>query len=300
MELRTLRYFLELARSGTISGAARVLHVTQPTLSRQLNDLEKELGTQLFERGARQIALTDKGKRLFEYAKTIVEVSDKAFSELASSKEAIRGDVYIGAGETRAIDVMHRAGVAMQKDYPHIRYHLYSGVTEELLPRFDSGFFDFLLECELHKRANCNTIELHDADRWGVVMRADCELASLERITPADLEGRRLITPLWAFENIIRQWAGESFNKYQRVATFSLPLLGMFLVRDGMGEMLSYERLIDTTEDGTLVFRELYPEVLSSHGIHWKKHRELSPAASIYLDYLLDACGIQDKERYRR
>lgn len=286
MEIRTLRYFLALAEAKTIAGASRILHVTQPTLSRQLTDLEKEFGKQLFLRGPKGITLTGEGKRLVEYAHGIIELSEKAFNEIAAPEHLFKGDVYIAAGETRAIGIMHRAAVRMQNDYPHVRYHITSGVTSDLLPRFDSGFFDFFLECEIHRRARCNTLVLRNADTWGVITKKDSRLAELDYIRPQDLANARLIVPPFAYEHIIRKWAGDYFSSYRDVATFSLPLNGTFLVADGVGEMLCYENLIEANEDSALTFRKLSPGLSSSHGIHWKKDRTLSQSADLYLKYL--------------
>ena len=144
MAFRTLRYFLALAQEGTISNAAKALHVTQPTLSRQLADLEKSFGKQLFERGVKRIALTDDGVRLREYAEAIVELADKAETELSQPERAVSGDVYIGCGETDALRIVLRAVKRLRSAYPDVRFHLASGTSADLMDRFHDGRFDIL------------------------------------------------------------------------------------------------------------------------------------------------------------
>ena len=155
MELRTLRYFLALAQEGTVSNAAKALHVTQPTLSRQLADLEKGFGKQLFERGAKRIVLTDEGVRLREYAEAIVELADKAEAELAQPERAVAGDVYVGCGESDAMRIILRAAKRARDEHPGIRFHLFSGTSADLMDRFNEGLFDFMVEFEAVSRPDC-------------------------------------------------------------------------------------------------------------------------------------------------
>lgn len=193
VELRTLRYFLALASEGTVSRAAASLHVTQPTLSRQLADLEREFGKQLFVRGPKRIQLTEDGVVLRDYAQTIVELADKAADELLLPTHAVAGSVRIGCGEARASQAIWSAMAAMRADYPQVKFHVHSGNSTDLLPHFESGLLDFLEECELAGHGDCHVVPLPDTDRWGVVVRADDPLAALDRVRPEDLAGRAVI-----------------------------------------------------------------------------------------------------------
>ena len=164
MELRTLRYFLALAQEGTISNAAKALHVTQPTLSRQLADLERGFGKRLFERGAKRVVLTEDGQRLREYAESIVELADKAEAELSQPERAVAGDVYIGCGESDVMRLVLRAMKRVRERWPGIKFHLFSGTSADLEDRFAGGLFDFMVEFELTGRPDCNALALPTQD----------------------------------------------------------------------------------------------------------------------------------------
>nr|WP_270299550.1 LysR family transcriptional regulator [Eggerthella sinensis] len=211
MELRTLRYFLALAQEGTISNAAKALHVTQPTLSRQLADLEKGFGKRLFERGSKRIVLTDDGMRLREYAESIVELADKAEAELAQSTQSVGGDVYVGCGESDAMRLVLRAAHEVRQRYPGVHFHLFSGTSADLADRFDGGLFDFMVEFELVGRPDCRALTLPAVDTWGVLMRTDHPLASREAVRVEDLAGLPLICSRQGVKSgKMREWAGAS------------------------------------------------------------------------------------------
>lgn len=291
MELRTLRYFLALAQEGTISNAAKALHVTQPTLSRQLSDLEKSFGKQLFERGAKRIVLTDEGARLREYAESIVALADKAEAELSQPERAVSGDVFIGCGETDALRIILRAAKRLRVDYPEVKFHLASGTSSDLMDRFHDGRFDFLLECELVSRPDCEALQLPMLDKWGVLMRKDDPLASKAAVNLDDLAERALITSRQATKKgKLREWAGEAADRWNVVATYNLPFSGALMVEEGMGVAICYDRLIRLSDEGVLCFRPLSPLLVSQMGIVWKKHRRLSKAAATFLEYVRREC----------
>lgn len=292
MELRTLRYFLALAQEGTISNAAKALHVTQPTLSRQLSDLEKGFGKQLFERGAKRIVLTEDGVRLREYAESIVALADKAEAELAQPEKAVAGDVYVGCGETDAMRIALRAAKRLRGEYPGIHLHLFSGSSADLMDRFDGGLFDFVLECELVGRPDCEVLPLPATDVWGALMRKDHPLAAQKTVKASDLAGVPLICGRQVLKaGKMREWAGAAIDGWDVVATYNLILNGALMVEEGMGVAICYDRLIRLSDEGALCFRPLDPPLISEMGMIWKKHRRLSKAASAFLEALRDECG---------
>ena len=287
MELRTLRYFLALASEGTVSKAAASLNVTQPTLSRQLGDLEKEFGKQLFVRGTKRIQLTEDGTVLRDYAKTIVALADKASAELSLPTHAVAGAVRIGCGEAQASGAIWRAIAAMRADYPQVKFHIYSGNSSDLGDRFESGLFDFMEECEVAGRGDCNVVMLPEKDTWGVVMRADDELASLERVRPEDLAGKWIIGSRQGMKVAgVPEWAGAVYETMQIAATYNLVFNGAAMARAGIGYCVCYSGLVDVGPESGLVFRPLEPELVSTAGLIWKKHRRLSRAAEVFLEYL--------------
>jgi DNA-binding transcriptional LysR family regulator len=178
MEIRVLRYFLTVAREGSITGAANVLNVTQPTLSRQLKELEQELGKKLLIRSNHNTILTDEGMFLRKRAEEIVDMVDKLEAEFSSMEETISGDVYIGGGETDAMKQIARVGKGLQLRYPNIRYHLYSGNEDDVTERLDKGLLDFGILIQPANLTKYNYINIPAKDVWGVVMRKDSPIAS--------------------------------------------------------------------------------------------------------------------------
>lgn len=296
MELRTLRYFLALAQEGTISHAAQSLHVTQPTLSRQLADLEKSLGKQLFERGAKRIVLTEEGVALRAYAQRIIELADKAEAELSQPEKMISGDVFIGCGDTDALRLVLAAAKQVRVEYPGVQYHLFSGASSDLMGRFHDGQLDFVLECELVSRPDCEALEFPLEDRWGVLMRKDDPLAKRAAVCVDDLQGRALITS-WQGTKTgkLREWAGDAIDTWEVAATYNLPFSAGLMVEEGMGIAICYDRLFRLSEEGMLCFRPLDPPLISHMGLIWKKHRRLSKAATTFLDVLRSVCADLDR-----
>ncbi|HIR01215.1 MAG TPA: LysR family transcriptional regulator [Candidatus Aveggerthella stercoripullorum] len=291
MELRTLRYFLALAHAGTISGAAKELHVTQPTLSRQLADLEKEFGTTLFERGSKRIRLTVEGVRLRDYATSIVALADKATADLAQPDRAVGGSVFIGCGESEVMRTVFRAAKRCRDEHPDVRFHLFSGTSIDLEDRFNDGLLDFLVEFEPLPHPDRLSLSLPESDRWGVLMRKDDPLAERVSVRPENVAGRTVIGSRQGMKSgKMREWAGELHDRLDVVLTYNLGLNAAIAVEEGMGVMFCYDRLIRLPEDGALCFRPIDPPVYSDSAVVWKKHRHLSNAAEAFLQCLREEC----------
>ena len=195
MELRVLRYFLAVAREESISDAAEFLHITQPTLSRQLMDLEEELGKQLLIRGKRnrKIMLTEDGMRLRKRAEEIVALADKTEAEFLAADDAVSGDVYIGCGESDAMHIIAKTAVKLRQDYPDIHFHLYSGNAEEVSERMEKGLLDFGIFITSSNIDKYDYLKLPAYDTWGLIMRKSDPLAAKNFITAQDLEELPLI-----------------------------------------------------------------------------------------------------------
>ena len=187
MDIRVLRYFLAVTREESISGAAESLHMTQPTLSRQLMDLEEEIGKKLLIRGNRRITLTEEGMLLRKRATEILDLVDKTEAELMAPDEAVGGDIYIGGGETDAMRLIARIATDLQKSCPQIRYHLFSGNADDVAERLDKGLLDFGILIEPADMKKYDYIRLPATDTWGLLMPKDCPLASHSVIRPEDL-----------------------------------------------------------------------------------------------------------------
>lgn len=293
VELRTLRYFLALTQEGTILAAARSLHITQPTLSRQLSELEKEIGKKLFERGSKRVKLTEEGVRLREYAKSIVALADKAMADLAQPERSVAGDVYIGCGESDAMRFVLRAAKACRTEHPAVRFHLYSGTTADLMDRFNDGLFDFVVEFEALERPDCNIVLLPTTDTWGLLTRKDSPLAALDEVRPADLAGHPVICSRQGIKSgKMREWAGEAYDSLDVVLTYNLVGNAALAVEEGIGSAICYDRLVRISAESPLCFRPMANPVASNVGVLWKRHRMLSTAAEAFLDCLKEACGV--------
>jgi len=288
MEFRVLRYFLTVAREGSITGAADFLHVTQPTLSRQLQDLEKELGKKLFIRSRHSIILTDEGILLRKRAEEIVAMMDKLESEFNSMEETISGDIYIGGGETVVMKQVARVVKELQSSYPNIKYHLYSGNEDDVTERLDKGLVDFGILIEPANLSKYNYINIPAKDVWGVVMRKDSPLASKDTIQAVDLVDVPLICSRQAMQQTLSQnefigWFGEEFDKLNVVTTFNLAYNAAIMVEEGIGYAITLDKIVNTSSDSNLCFRPLEPRLESGLNIVWKKHQVFSAAATVFL-----------------
>jgi DNA-binding transcriptional LysR family regulator len=288
MEFRVLRYFLTVARKGSMTAAADVLHVTQPTLSRQLKDLEEELGKKLFIRSSHSIILTEEGLLLRRRAEEIIDMVDKVESEFSSMEETISGDVYIGGGETDAMKQIASIIKELQVSYPNIRYHLYSGNSEDVTERLDKGLLDFGILIQPADLSKYNYIDIPAKDVWGVVMRKDSPLAMKDAIQAEDLLNVPIICSRQAIKqtlskNEFSNWFGEDFDKLNVVTTYNLAYNASIMVEEGIGYGLVLDKIVNTSSDSNLCFRPLEPRLESGLNIVWKKHQVFSAAADLFL-----------------
>ncbi len=290
MELRTLRYLVAVSQEGNITNAATALHVTQPTLSRQLAALEEAVGCPLFTRTYRGMELNENGAKLLRYAESILELAEKAEDDLSPESDAIKGSVHIGAGETMN---MHYVGEAMRltlEAHPDIDFQLYSGTSVDLTDGMARGAYDFLIECELKGHVDMNVLELPIRDRWGVLALRGSRLGMLDRVRPKDLVGEPLLMARQAMKTgMLEKWAGSSADSLDVRVLYSLPLNAALLARAGVGSLLTYEGLLETGSDTDLVFVPLSPELTSRQGILWRKG-PLSKQAEVFLDNLRAIC----------
>ncbi|MEH7375444.1 LysR family transcriptional regulator [Neobacillus drentensis] len=288
MELRVLRYFLTVAREGSMTAAAEFLHVTQPTLSRQLKDLEQKLGKKLFIRSSHSIILTDEGMLLRKRSEEIIDMVDKLETEFSSMEETISGDVFIGGGETDAMRQIARVVKDLQLSYPNIRYHLYSGNEDDVTERLDKGLLDFGILIQPADLSKYNYFNIPGKDVWGVVMRKDSPLAYKDSIQAVDLLNVPLICSRQAMKqtfskNEFADWFGEDFDKLNVVTTYNLAYNAAIMVDEGIGYAITLDKIVNTSSDSNLCFRPLEPRLESGLNIVWKKHQVFSAAAEMFL-----------------
>lgn len=284
MELRVLRYFLEVAREENITAAAESLHITQPTLSKQLMDLEDELGKKLFIRGKRRITLTEDGILLRKRASEIIELVEKTESELQKNAELIVGDVYIGAAETDGIRLIAKLCKKLQDKYPNIHYHLFNGNSEDVLEKLDKGLIDFGILFEPADIKKYNHIKLPVYNNWGLLMKKDNPIAKFKYIKPKDLLNIPLICSKQALDNNeLTGWFGYNTEKLNIVATYNLIYNASFFVEEGFGSALTLDNLVNNPN---LCFKPLEPNVKSNLVMTWKKYQVFSKPSEIFLEEL--------------
>lgn len=293
MEFRVLRYFLTVAREGSFTGAAKFLHITQPTLSRQLKELEEELGKKLFIRKSHNIVLTDEGRLLRKRAEEIIGMVDKVEKEFYSMEDTVSGDVYIGGGETDAMKLIAKIVKGLQSTYPNIKYHLYSGNSEEVTEQLDKGLLDFGILIQPADLSKYNYVNLPAKDVWGVVMRRDSPLADKKTIRTTDLLDVPLLFSRQAMEeglsrNEFSEWFGKDYEKLNVVTTYNLAYNAAIMVEEGIGYAVTIDKIVNTSSDSNLCFRPLEPRLESGLNIVWKKHQVFSNAANLFFEKIRD------------
>ncbi len=290
MELRHLQYFLMIAREGTISGAAQVLHLSQPSLSRQMQDLERELGVKLFDRGSRHIELTDAGIRLRKRAEEIVDLVGRTEDEFRVSAGTLAGEVRIGGGETPAMELVADVVAELQEAYPLVRFNLFSGNAQTVGEMLDTGRIDFGLFVGNADLSRYESLTLPARDRWGVLMRSDDTLARRESVTASDLADRPLIFSAQA-EREMREWFKRDFDSLDVVATYNLLYNAALLAKRGIGYVVSLDGIVDATPESDLAFRPLDPPIHADIHVAWKRYQAFSPAADVFLKRICELWG---------
>ena len=287
MEFRVLNYFITVAREQNISNAAKTLHITQPTLSRQLQDLEAELGKTLFIRGKRKITLTEEGMLLRKRAEEIINLVKKTEKEISLPSEIIGGDIYIGTGESDSIRIIADIILKLQKKYPNIHYHISSGDSFDVMENLDKGLIDFGILIGNIDKTKYNYITLPIKDIWGVLMRKDSPLSKKEFITPKDLKDKPLILSrqVDANSNLFNWFKSDSSN-LNIIATYNLVYNASILVDKGLGYALILDKLVNVTDTTKLCFKPLSPKLDLEINIVWKKYQIFSKASQKFLDEL--------------
>lgn len=286
MEIRTLRYFLAVAREENMTRAAEILHVTQPTLSKQLKSLEDELGKKLFTRHSFSIRLTDEGILLRDRAEDLIQMADKIEQEFISLNDITGGELYLGLAESCQIKYLARAIKVFKEQYPALRYHITSGDTEQIADKLDKGLLDFLVLAELPDNRKYEYLSFPESDVWGLVIPVDDPLSAKETIKISDLKGIPLFCSDQAWENELRTWAGNDFSDLTLEGSFRLAYNGSIFAREGLGYLLTFKHLVDTSEESGLVFRPLSPTLETMLYIAWNRYQTFTPIAERFLQYL--------------
>ena len=296
MNIRVLRYFIEIVREGNISSAAHRLHISQPALSRQIMELETTLGVTLFERGHRQIKLTQEGYYLYERAQEITALVDKTTYHLQAN-EVVSGTLDIGAGESSALMPMMDVLAQILRDYPEVRVNLTSGDSTVIRQQIDQGSLEFGVVMGHENLLNYNSLTLPAQNRWGILMRKTEPMAAKQVITPGDLLGLSLLTSVQSrAQDTFRDWAGDLINQYHFVGRYTLLYNAELLVKAGAGMALAYDGIANLY-DQDLVFRPLAPVLTDANILIWNKDRQLPNVAQLFLKLLRELIVPDGKDR---
>lgn len=285
MELRVLEYFLAVAREQNITAAAESLHLSQPTLSRQLKDMEEEFGKQLFIRGNRRVTLTEEGLLLRKRAEEILDLVKKTEQEITITDNSIAGDIYIGTGESEGVRILIRAGMHLQQRYPDIHIHTISGDAYDLMEHLDKGLFDFAVLWDPVDLSKYESIQLPYKDRLCLLMQKNSPLAYKEKIVLSDLNNLPIITARQQADNDSIEDALKMLDtKLNIVATYNLIYNASLMVEEGMGYAIGFDNIIDTSGNRNLITKPIYPFTELSMNLVWKKYPVFNKASGLFLE----------------
>lgn len=287
MELRILQYFLAIAREQSITAAAESLHLSQPTLSTQIKNIEKELGKQLLIRGTKgshKVVLTEEGMILRKRAEEILNLVKKTEHEIAMSDNVVIGDIYIGTGETDGVRLLAKAAGKLKKQYPGIHYHVCSGNAIFVKEQLDKGLIDFGIILEKPDLTGYEALKLPTKDIWGVLMRKDSPLAQKESVSPEDLWNQPLLISQEESESgELVQWIKRSLLELNIAMTYNLLFNASLLVEEGLGYAVCIDRIINTSGNSRLCFRPLAPAIEIEMYMIWKRYQVFSKPAEKFL-----------------
>jgi DNA-binding transcriptional LysR family regulator len=287
LETRVLRYFLAVAQEGSVTRAARALHLTQPTLSRQIRELEEELGQTLFSRGGRELSLTREGLLLRQRAEEIVglaEITEKEFRSLG--EKTVSGDLSLGCGESKALSFVTDALKVLQDEHPLIIPHFFSGNGEIVMDRLDKGLLDFAVLMGAENTERYYSLPLPNHDTWGLLMDKDDPMAQKKAITAEDLLDIPLILSSQSLSrDELSGWLGFPMSRLHIAATYTLLFNGSLMVRSGLGYALCFDHIAPSGKDSPFAFRPL----TSPLSLVWKKHQILSAPAEAFLAKIREA-----------
>lgn len=287
MEIRVLRYFLTVVREEGINRAAEVLHITQPTLSRQLAQLEEEVGVKLFHRGARKITLTNEGILLKRRAEEILSLVDRTEKELIEQEELVDGTVSIGSGELAAVQVLQGIIESFGNQYPLVQYDLFTANADYVKDQMEKGILDMGVLLEPIDMTKFEFIRLPKKERWVVLMRADDPLAKKEAVAAKDLLGLPLIIPRRSnVQSEVSSWFGDAYKELQIRFTSNLSTNAAIMVQGGLGYALVIEGSVPFWDQRYIVRRPLYPEFSATCVLAWKKQQPFGLAAAKFIEHV--------------
>ena len=286
MEIRVLNYFVETANQKSMTKAAQKLHVTQPTLSKQLKDLEGELGQKLFTRSNYSVNLTHEGELLYKRAVDILRIVDKTEAEFKSMNDFNGGDLHIGCAESYGITIIAKSIKSLRKKYSNIRFHLYSGNFQTVTQQLNSGLLDFAVTVQNVDTSTFNSLSLPYMDKWGILMRKDSELVRKNEVDINDISKLPLIISRQGFSDEMPNELKNMQSSMNIVGTYDLLYNASIFVKEGLGYAFCFNNLVDTSSESDLTFKELSTTISSPMKIIWLGNQILSKSAELFLEEL--------------
>lgn len=293
MEIRVLRYFLTVMREESITKAAEVLHITQPTLSRQLAQMEEEVGVKLFHRGARRIELTNEGILLRRRAEEILQLVDKTEKELIEQEEQVEGKISIGCGEIAAVQVLPKLIKTFREKYPQVTFDIFTATADLVKEQMDKGLLDIGLLLEPVDMEKYDFIRLDVKEKWVVLMRPDSPLAEKEFVTAKDLSELPLILPRrMNVQNELASWFGDYYDSLNVIFTSNLSTNSAIMVSNGLAYSLVIEGAVPFWDQSKVTYRPLSPSLTATSVLAWKRGQPFSLAASKFIGHMKCFLGI--------
>lgn len=287
VETRLLHYFLTVARERNITNAAKVLHITQPTLSRQMTLLEEQLGVKLFVRDSRPLALTDEGFLLRRRAEEILELVEKTEAEVSAQEEQVEGSVSIGCGELASTKLLMEMVAGFSEQFPRVTFDVYTANADRIKHRMDNGLTDVGLLLEPVEMERYEFIRMPVRERWVAMMPSGVPLARREYVTARDLDDIPVIMPSrQKVHDEVASWFGDDYEKLRLIGTSNLSTNAALMVQAGMGYALAVEGSMPFLEQSNIRMIPLYPELTATSVLAWKRGQPISTAVSRFLEYI--------------
>lgn len=286
IETRLLHYFLTVARERNITNAAKALHITQPTLSRQMALLEDEIGAKLVIRDSRPLTLTDEGLLLRRRAEEILELIEKTEAEVSAKEEQVEGTISIGCGELASVKLLTDLMESFSQRHPQVSFDVYTENADQIKHRMDNGLTDIGLLLEPVDMEKYEYIRLPVKERWAAVMPAGVPLAKRERVTAKDLAEIPVILPSrQKVHDEVANWFGAHYNSLRVIGVSNLGTNAAMMVRAGLGYALIVEGALPFLDQSEIRMVPLYPELTATSVLAWKRGQPFSTAVSRFLEH---------------
>lgn len=293
MEIRVLRYFLTVVREQSITKASEVLHITQPTLSRQLAQMEEEVGVKLFDRGTRKITLTNEGLLLRRRAEEILQLVDKTERELVIQEEQVEGKITIGCGEIASVQLLPDLFQSFHEKYPRVTFDIYTATADHVKDQMDRGLVDIGLLLEPIDIEKYDFIRLDMKERWVVLMRPDSPLAKKDAVTAGELSELPLILPRrLRVQSELASWFGDYYENLNVMFTSNLSTNAAIMVNQGLAYSVVVEGSVPFWDQSKITYRPLSPDLTATSVLAWKRGQPFSLAATKFIEHIKCLLGM--------